>query len=347
MSLLLLSAVLAFVLGFSAYRASICTVAAVAEVMTSRTARVFISFAKVVLWVLLVNGLLVLWMPDLARPMKPHPSLHMAAIGGFVFGVGAAVNGGCGFSTISKIAQGNFHVALTLPSFALGVVTMSVVLSRMAIHSTPSAPWLGERGSFALLVVLGLWGLWEIARIIGPNLRGDGLWRGLTDGRYRLSTGAAIVGICSGGIYALHGRWAYSSQLVDTFVERPGLTSAGGKVAAWLFLALLAGAVASAISNRQFSFSFDAGMWVRNLIGGFLMGVGAMIVPGGNAALILQDLPALSLHALLAYLAMVVGIGLTLMLFARVMGASMNVSCGGDVCVVTKGKTLKPGAERD
>jgi hypothetical protein len=343
MNLLLLSALLAFVLGFSAYRASICTVSAVAEVMTSRTARVFVSFAKVVLWVLLVNGLLVLWMPDLARPMKPHPGLHMAAIGGFVFGIGAAVNVGCGFATISKIAQGNLHVALTLPSFVLGVVAMSVVRPGVEIQSSPPTPWLGEQGFLIMLSVLALWGLWEIARIIGPNMRGDGLWRGLTDGRYRLSTGAAVVGICSGGIYALHGRWAYSSQLVDTFVERPGLKSAGGEVAVWLFLALLAGAVASAISNRQFSFSFDAGMWMRNLIGGFLMGVGAMIVPGGNAALILQDLPALSAHALLAYIAMVVGIGVTLVLFSRVMGASMTVSCGGDVCVVSKGKAAKQG----
>jgi hypothetical protein len=40
---------------------------------------------------------------------------------------------------------------------------------------------------------------------------------------------------------------------------------------------------------------------------------------------------------------MVAGIGLTLMLFARWMGASMTVSCGGDVCVVSKGKAAKQG----
>ncbi len=117
MNLLLLSAMLAFVLGFSAYRASICTVAAVAEVMSSRTALVFLSFAKVVLWVVLVNGLLVLWMPDLARPAKPHPGIQMALIGGFVFGIGAAINGGCSFSTISKIAQGNIHMAIDPAGF--------------------------------------------------------------------------------------------------------------------------------------------------------------------------------------------------------------------------------------
>jgi hypothetical protein len=60
MFLLLTSITLAFLLGFSAHRASICTVAAVAEVLSSRTAVVFRSFFKLILWVTLVNGLLIL-----------------------------------------------------------------------------------------------------------------------------------------------------------------------------------------------------------------------------------------------------------------------------------------------
>ncbi len=336
MNLLYLSMLLAFVLGFSASRAGICTVAATAEVLSSRTARVFVSFAKVVLWVLLVNGLLTLWLPDLVRPVKPHPGFHVAVIGGFIFGMGSAVNGGCGFSTISKVAQGNIHGALTLPAFVAGVATSAALMSQIELARSPSTSWLGEQASLGLLVVLGLWGAWEITKIAGPNLRGEGLWRGMTGGRYRLSTAAALVGICSGMIYAFNGRWAYSSQLVGAFVERPDVPSAGGPVALWLFLALLSGAIVSAISNGQFSFSFDRDMWMRNLAGGFLMGVGAMIVPGGNAALILQDLPALSLHAILAYAAMVAGIAVTLMMFRRLMGASMTVSCGGDFCSVKK-----------
>ena len=125
--------------------------------------------------------------------------------------------------------------------------------------------------------------------------------------------------------------------MVGAFVERPGVPSASGWAAAWLFLALLAGAIVSAISNGQLSFSFDREMWWRNLLGGFLMGAGAMLVPGGNASLILQDLPALSVHAIFAYLAMVAGIAVTLMVFRRLMGMAMTVSCGGDFCSVKKG----------
>jgi hypothetical protein len=291
-----------------------------------------------VLWVLLINGLLVLWMPDLASPARPRPGLPMAVIGGLVFGIGAAINGGCSFSTISKIAQGNVHMALTLPAFVAGVLAGAGILSPMIVVADPAPPWLSERAGLFLLVGLGLWGLWEIVRIVAPNLRGDGLWHGMSSGRYRLSTGAAIVGVCSGGIYAIHGRWAYSSQIVDGLIERPGVQSASGEVAVWLFVALLSGAIASAVTKRQFSFSFESGMWMRNVIGGFLMGIGAMIVPGGNAALILQDLPSFSLHALIAYMAMVAGIALTLLLVGRLTGTSMAVTCGGDFCTMEKGR---------
>jgi len=335
MSLLLLSVVLALALGFSAHRASICTVAAVAEVMTSRTALVFLSFLKVILWVALVNELLVLWMPELARPAKAHPLNLMALFGGLLFGAGAVVNGGCSFSTISKIAQGNLHVALTLPSFVIGVIVSAKVLPDMSLEMPMPLPGVDEHWSQLVLPVLGLWALWEIVKIIRPNLRG-GIWRGIASGRYRLSTGAAFIGICSGALYAIHGRWAYSSKIVDAFIDRPQLQTASGSIAAWLFIFVLLGAIASAITNRQFSYGFAKDMWLRNVAGGFLMGFGAMMVPGGNAALILQDLPALSAHAILAYPAMVLGIALTLLLMNRLTGASMKVSCGGDVCNMEK-----------
>ena len=57
MLLTLISLLLAFAMGFTAFRAGICTVLAVAEVRSSGTARVFLSFLKVILWVVLVTGL--------------------------------------------------------------------------------------------------------------------------------------------------------------------------------------------------------------------------------------------------------------------------------------------------
>ena len=227
MILLLTSLALAFVLGFSAHRASICTVAAVAEVMSSRTAVVFLSFFKLILWVTLVNGLLVLWMPELARPRTVDVVTLSTIIGGFVFGAGAAINGGCSFSTISKIAQGNLHVAFTLPAFVVGVIVSAKTVASAGADVAMAVPPMTDRAYLVVLAILSVWGLWELGRIALPNIRGAGIWQGMKAGRYRLSTGVAMIGIGSGFLYAVHGRWAYSSQIVDSFIERPQLQTAG------------------------------------------------------------------------------------------------------------------------
>jgi hypothetical protein len=61
--LLLTSFALAALLGFAAHRASICTVKAVEEVLTTRRAFMLLSFAKTVLWVMAVTALLSLGSP--------------------------------------------------------------------------------------------------------------------------------------------------------------------------------------------------------------------------------------------------------------------------------------------
>jgi hypothetical protein len=110
-----------------------------------------------------------------------------------------------------------------------------------------------------------------------------------------------------------------------------------GATSVYLILALLTGAIVSAISNRALKLSFAGDKWQRNLSGGFVMGVGAALVPGGNGKLILHDLPHASAHAILAYLAMVVGIALILLVQKRLFGRIDVISCAGDECSVSKG----------
>jgi hypothetical protein len=62
------------------------------------------------------------------------------------------------------------------------------------------------------------------------------------------------------------------------------------------------------------------------------MGLGAALVPGSNDVLILHSIPALSSHALPAYLGMLAGIALPLVLMRVTQGAVMGVDCSGDVC---------------
>ena len=336
MVILIISLFFAFLLGFSAHRAGVCTVSAVGELITSKSARIFLGFFKVILWVLVINGLATAIMPELARPYASQALSLPILAGGFIFGVGATINGGCSFSTISKIAQGNLHVALTLPAFVLGMISYTTISGQQPMMHSDS-PTLPSQGFSVLLIILVVWALGELVRIVWTIVKRGDYRSSLRAKRYRLSTGAALIGICSGFLYLIHGRWAYSSQIVD-YVNGPQTASVPGMTGIYLVIALLTGAILSAVSSGQFRFSFATRDWHKNLAGGFLMGFGAIMIPGGNAKLILQDIPQFSAHAIPAYLAMVVGIAITMMAHKYFFGTMEVVNCSGDICQITRNK---------
>jgi uncharacterized membrane protein YedE/YeeE len=334
MTILILSILLAFAFGFAAHRAGVCTVAAVGEVITTGTARTFLSFAKVVGWVLLINCLAGFFAPERLQPYLPPMLTSTVIIGGFLFGVGAAINGGCSFSTISKLAQGELHLAATLPAFIAGAVLANRVDLSLPVLSTN--PYFLDFATIPplFLILLSLWAIIELSRISTEAVRA-GVINSISRKRYRLSSAAAFMGMTSGLLYLFNGRWAYSSKILD-YYARDTDTAFVGTSAFYLLIALLVGAFVSAFSNRQFRFNFARSMWQRNLAGGFIMGFGAMLVPGGNGKLILQDLPHLSVHALVAYAAMIAGIAVTLMVQMHVFGKMEIVTCNGDECVIKK-----------
>jgi uncharacterized membrane protein YedE/YeeE len=71
--------------------------------------------------------------------------------------------------------------------------------------------------------------------------------------------------------------------------------------------------------------------WLRNLCGGFLMGLGVGLTPGGNDTLVLYGIPSLSPHALPASLAMLAGIALGLWAMRAALGIELRVACRNDL----------------
>jgi uncharacterized membrane protein YedE/YeeE len=335
------------VIGFVAHRASLCTVRAVAEVLHARTANVLASFIKAALWAALVYGALILFLsPEAARfpAIAPRP---LALAGGFVFGIGAAINGGCSYSTLQRIADGDVWGLTTLAGMALGVVAFSVVNAWYGIAQTMLVPtlWIelgsASRWLLAVLAVLGaieLWRLWrsrDRARTWVQRARAT---------QYRVATAALIMGICAGLLYGLLGPWSYTGTLrraVDAGYRQVALldhTASGPNVLQWsLFAALLAGMVVSSVQRGSFALRWQhRGQVPARLAGGALMGVGASLVPGGNDTLILTGLPALSVQMLFAYVALVAGIGCGLLLLRRLGATLPAVRCVGGVCIEQK-----------
>src|SRR3982074_971175 len=89
-------AVCAALMGYAIQRGATCTVAAVDEIMTERSARRLLSLVEAALWI--AGGLLG------ARPLQVLPALPAGyavsgwtVAGGFLLGLGAVVNGACVF----------------------------------------------------------------------------------------------------------------------------------------------------------------------------------------------------------------------------------------------------------
>jgi hypothetical protein len=308
MVLAVVSLLLAALLGFAIHRGSVCTVRGVAEVLSTGRAYMLLSFGKAALWVLIVTTP-VLWMVPAPGPLAHSWALSSYTLaGGFLFGIGAAINRGCAFSTLGRLGNGEFGAMLTLGGFAVGAWSYlsAVTWSRLARpEPLPVAYDPLDPGTAVLVAVLGAWGVWEIVRLWHARPAGAS-WIELVFARsYRLSAAVALIGVANGVLYALHGPWTYTRTVNETVMAPMG-GDLGPLAFRWvLFVAVVAGAVASAWQKSAFRLDWrPSRVWIQDFTGGLLMGIGAGMTPGGNNVLVLHSIPQLSAHALPAYLAM-------------------------------------------
>lgn len=331
----------AALIGFAAHRASLCNVRAVAELMTGR-ARMALALLQAVAWAAWLTGVLALVLGVAHAPVWLRASAAAAALGGLLFGLGAALNGGCSMSTLTRLADGELGMLATLAGFALGVAAGAWPAAMPALP-LQAVPTVWERadpvtGALALaaLSACGLWaGVHALHRIRAA--RGDrapswhaaiGRWLGAP--RYPLPMAAALFGLAAGLLYATQGPWSHS------VLARQGIAHALGRgesTTAWqlaLLLALLGGMASSAWHRRSLRWRSpaSAATWLRHAAGGALMGLGAAIVPGGNDAMLFNGLPTLAPLALLAYAAMLAGIALVLWGMRRLHGGAAAMDGG-------------------
>lgn len=337
MSLVALTSVgLVILLGFAAHRASLCTVKAVLEVMTSGTAYILASFARAAVWATAVSGAILLASSSQGMPvLQSTPVIYMLA-GGFIFGVGAAVNGGCSLSTVQRLADGDLGIAGTLFGLVAGVVGWGLLEQRFglsALHPI-STPWAAADGwALALLAAIWLWVMRDGLRLWRSRDRATNVLRRLGNPAYRLSSAGVIIGIAGGILYTLQGAWTYTNFLRNRVAadlwDTPSTTGLHG----FLVLALFAGMLLSSWQRHSFALKFDwrAGLG-RHLAGGILMGVGGAAIPGGNDTLILAGIPTVSVAALATYFALLAGVASALLLMRARRGGLPPVVCADDRC---------------
>lgn len=332
------SIALAALLGFASHRASICTVRAVAELVSSGRGYILASITKSVLWVLAIT-IPVMWLVPEVRGSQTGWTLSaLTLVGGGIYGMGGALNGGCAFSTLNQLADGKLRMLGALFGFCLGVM-IAMTFARSGYLSLPSSIHLGTLSRFPISLVIsaGLvaWCFYEARRLWITRPQGARIMNLLFVERYRLSTAAALMGLSNAALYLIYGSWSYTGTLQQGIESLFSISDWPWPIRWTLFAAMLGGMIVSTLQRRSFHLAWRPSLaWLRNLVGGTLMGVGATLIPGGNDMLVLHGIPGFSPNALPAYIAMLAGIAVVLVAMRFIINIEIKVECGGDVCVI-------------
>ena len=286
----------AFVLGFALSRASTCTVAATTRLVTKGKSDWLIGIIVAVSWSALTLLLLNLIAPDrTAAPDSFAVNVTLVAASA-VMGLGAWLNGGCFIGSVGKISSGNLSFLFTFFGLAFARLISRWPPLVQAIDLRPIPRISTESGTvywiiiaaFALLVA---WSLWRMYRR-----------------RQQAMFALSAMGIAAGLLFASRPDWSYEA-LIGRLVNGQGVSD--DYLVETTVTALFAGAIISAALNRKFNLTYsDAGTTFLCFVGGTLMGLSAIYVPGGNDTLLLWAIPGLAFHGFVAYLTMVAVVAL-------------------------------------
>ncbi|MGH7359054.1 MAG: YeeE/YedE family protein, partial [Candidatus Rokuibacteriota bacterium] len=314
------SAVLAGLLfGYCAQRGGFCLTRAISNwALMGDTA---ILRAYVLALVIAIVGVHLLQL-GLVESIPVRPFRWLANItGGFVFGIGMILGGGCAGSSWYRLGEGALGAWVVLLGFAMGASAASVGALQpvrtalqgfeYAIDEQPAtlqaALGLGPWPVIAVLVVVA--GVW-LARN-RPEEAAHGKWRWP-------ATGSAIGVVIVLGWYL--SAWAGSPTGI-TFAANTGhaltypLVGYPNRVT-WgmvLLLGVVGGAALAAWRSDEFAWKPVPGFTIAKLFaGGLIMGAGALVADGCNVTQGLTNSATLALGSLTAFGGMVVGGRVTL-----------------------------------
>lgn len=289
---------LAFLAGFALQRGNICAVAAVRGVVEEGDWRRFLALLECAAWALL--GLMLIaalgWMP--LQDWPAQPSLLLAVLGGALFGAGALVNGACAMGAIGRLGAGELAFLAMPAGFVLGAVG-ALELGARAGRAT-SVAFAGP--TFALLLgalcVFALVRVWTALRA-APSAAA--VRAAIVAPRWPPALAMALIAFANIGLLVLIFSWPYTTLLVD--LARGSAMEATLRFA--LAAALVLGAGAGSASAGRFAWRTPGPRAAASCFGGgVLMGAGGALIPGGNDALVLLNLPLLQPSAFAAYAAM-------------------------------------------
>lgn len=293
MTFFIIALCLTFALGYLAQFTGLCMVRGVNEWKNGNPSFLLaILFSGVLAWVAAATAFFL----DLPLQFRVYQPSILFAVGGCLFGLGAALNKGCGVSTLTRLTRGDIVFSATVLGWLIGWVLLSTWRPEVAVKALP----LPDKVTYPLLIFISISiGIWAL---LGGRERKK-LWFGMMG-----------IGLLGGFLFLYHPQWPPSGLLHD--LSRAILDKDD---AYWpdftrylLFISLLMGMCFSALRSKQLSWAVpNIKYWLIHLFAGILMGIGASLAMGGNDSQLLLALPTFSLAGLIAVVAMIAGIYLT------------------------------------
>lgn len=323
------------VFGVVAQRSSFCTIAALSNWVLLRDYRQLHAYLAALGVALIGTGLLE-WGGWVAIADSSYRGAQLdwvnLSLGGLVFGFGSMLAGGCATRTLIRTAEGNLGALVIL--LVLAMAAMATLFGVLE----PVRGWIAEHSALYLSDGRSALAGWlsvppALFAVIGALLCATvvlrvGEWRDHAG----IVTAGALVGLTITAGWWLTGYLAY-----DEFESAPPLSVSVvgplargttyvtlGRIAGSLFgLFLIAGIFAGALLSALVSGSFrlvppDGSRLGVYLLGGFLMGVGAVMASGCNVGQGLTGLATLSLQSVVATTAIVLGMRIGLWWLQRV-----------------------------
>jgi hypothetical protein len=268
---------LGFVLGFALNHGSICTVIATRELVSEKRPARSVALVECAVWAALVYAVLET-SPTMQRGWSPLGYLVPAAV---LFGIGTYVNGACVFGSVGHFGNGDIDFGFAF----LGIFSVFYIDALFGLlpdqppisASLPLGPVLL---AIALLAILAL--------RLGLSLRSESNF-------WRLTLSMGAIGITF-TILAIFAPGFSITASVGSIISIP---VAGAAIAVCMFGGSL---VSGRLMKRRFILKWPTieGI-VRRTVGGVLMGVGALLIPGGNDTLLMIGFPMGAWQAALAY----------------------------------------------
>ena len=301
-----------------------CLVAGTSNLLLIKDYRQAIAFAAAMLAAITGTQLLeIMEIVNIADSSYRNDTLDWfgAAVGGFVFGVGAMLAGGCAASTLVKSMEGSIHSLIALISFFIVAAFVQFGFLEPVRLGLTRATAVELNTDAGIASVLSLPPELVLAVVVA------GLLLFIYKGWQRSPDKTMIiVGLIFGGLVVVG--WTVTGVLAqDEFdpVKPSSITLSGpfarigyvlisGRVAALSFaisfvIGIAIFSLLLALMRKQFHIKAPGkGMAKKALLGGTLMGIGSIMAYGCNIGQGMSGISTLSLESLITVVGMVAGI---------------------------------------